>query len=94
MYINYIFIILELQDNVLPLWYNLSEVKRKGHFELEKVIWVRSYGKTLTSKDDDGLDEVNRYLAAGWKVKHITSSPMGPNLYAGQAYIVIEKDDE
>ena len=61
---------------------------------MERVIWVRSYGKMLGSKENDGLDEVNKYLEKGWRVKHISSSPLGDNINAGQAYIVIEKDDD
>jgi hypothetical protein len=54
---------------------------------MEKVIWVRSYGKMLGSKEDDGLDIVNRYLEEGWKVKHISACAAGDNINAGQAYI-------
>lgn len=57
---------------------------------MEKVIWVRSYGKMLGSKEDDGLDIVNKYLEEGWKVKHISACPVG-DMNAAQAYIVIEK---
>jgi hypothetical protein len=59
---------------------------------VEKVIWVRSYGKMLGAKGDDGLDLVNRYLEEGWKVKHISACPLGDHMNAGQAYIVIEKN--
>ncbi|WP_315121270.1 hypothetical protein [uncultured Clostridium sp.] len=59
---------------------------------MEKVIWVRSNGKMLGTKEDDGLDIVNRYLEEGWKVKHISACALGDSIYAGQAYIVIEKD--
>jgi hypothetical protein len=58
----------------------------------EKVIWVRSTGKMLGVKEDDGLDSVNRYLEEGWKVKHISACALGESINAGQAYIVIEKD--
>lgn len=58
---------------------------------MEKVIWVRSHGKTLGSKEDDGLDIVNKYLQEGWKVKHISACALGDSIIAGQAYIVIEK---
>jgi len=61
---------------------------------MEKVIWVRSYGKMLGVKEDDGLDTVNRYLEEGWKVKHISACALGDNMNAGQAYIVIEKNDD
>ena len=58
---------------------------------MEKVIWVRSYGKMLGSKEDDGLDIVNKYLEEGWKVKRISACPVGEHMNAAQAYIVIEK---
>lgn len=35
---------------------------------MEKVIWVRSNGKMLGAKEDDGLDIINKYLEEGWKV--------------------------
>lgn len=60
---------------------------------MEKVIWIRSYGKTMGIKEDDGLDIINRHLEDGWKVKHISSCALGDNIHAGQAYIVIEKND-
>ena len=59
---------------------------------MEKVIWVRSNGKMLGAKEDDGLDIVNEYLEKGWKVKHISAGAVGDTMNAGQAYIVIEKD--
>lgn len=60
---------------------------------MEKVIWVRSNEKMIGAKENDGLDIVNKYLEEGWKVKHIAACPMGDSMYSGQAYIVIEKDD-
>lgn len=59
---------------------------------MEKVVWVKSRMKNLGSKEEDGLAEVNQYLEAGWKVKHIAASPFGDNPLSGQAYIVIEKE--
>ena len=59
---------------------------------MEKVIWVRSNGKMLGAKEDDGLDIVNKYLEEGWKVKHISACALGESINAGQAYIVIEKN--
>ncbi len=61
---------------------------------MEKVLWVRSYGKMFSRKGDDGLDEVNRYLEQGWKVKHISACSVGDTMNEGQAYIVIEKNDD
>ena len=58
---------------------------------MEKIIWVRSYMKALGSKEDDGLDIVNKYLEDGWKVKQISACAVGDSIIAGQAYIVIEK---
>lgn len=59
---------------------------------MEKVIWVRSNGKMLGAKENNGLDIVNKYLEEGWKVKHISACPVGDSINAGQAYIVIEKN--
>ena len=59
---------------------------------MEKVIWVRSNGKMIGEKEDDGLDVVNKYLEEGWKVKHISACAVGDSINQGQAYIVIEKD--
>ena len=50
---------------------------------MEKIIWVRSFEKSLGSKEDDGLDMVNRYLEEGWKVKHISACAMGDNRISG-----------
>lgn len=61
---------------------------------MEKVIWVRSTGKMIGVKEDDGLAVVNRYLEEGWKVKHISACALGESSISGQAYIVIEKDVE
>lgn len=61
---------------------------------MEKVIWVRSNGKTIGAKENDGLDIVNKYLEEGWKVKHISACAVGESMNAGQAYIVIEKNVE
>jgi hypothetical protein len=63
-----------------------------GELVMEKVIWVRSYGKLFGSKGNDDLDIVNKYLEEGWKVKHISACAAGDNINSGQAYIVIEKD--
>ena len=59
---------------------------------MEKVIWVRSNGKMIGAKEDDGLDVVNKYLEEGWKVKHISACAVGDSINQGQAYIVIEQD--
>lgn len=59
---------------------------------MEKVVWVRSNGKMLGVKENDGLDTVNKYLDEGWKVKHISACALGESINSGQAYIVIEKD--
>ncbi len=59
---------------------------------MEKVIWVRSNGKTIAAKEDDGLTVVNQYLEDGWKVKFISACALGESIICGQAYIVIEKD--
>ena len=61
---------------------------------MEKVIWVRSNEKMLGAKENDGLAMVNKYLEEGWKVKHIAACAMGDSINSGQAYIVIEKDDD
>ncbi|MBE6829516.1 hypothetical protein [Clostridium sp. KNHs216] len=61
---------------------------------MEKVIWVRSNGKMIGAKEDDGLDMVNKYLEEGWKVKHISACALGESVITGQAYIVIEKSDD
>ena len=34
---------------------------------MEKVIWVRSNGKMIGAKENDGLDIVNKYLEEGGK---------------------------
>ena len=60
---------------------------------MEKVLWVRSNGKMIGVKENDGLAVVNQYLEEGWKVKHITACAVGDSLTEGQAYIVIEKED-
>lgn len=59
---------------------------------MEKVIWVRSNLKMIGTKENNGLDIVNKYLEEGWKVKHIAACAVGESVYQGQAYIVIEKD--
>lgn len=59
---------------------------------MEKVIWVRSNGKMIGAKEDDGLGVVNKYLEEGWRVKHISACALGESINTGQAYIVIEKD--
>ena len=59
---------------------------------MEKVIWVRSNGKMIGAKEDDGLTVVNQYLEDGWKVKLISACALGESINCGQAYIVIEKD--
>lgn len=59
---------------------------------MEKVIWVRSNGKMIGAKENDGLDIVNKYLEEGWKVKHISACAVGESANTGQAYIVIEKN--
>ena len=56
-----------------------------------KIIWVKSNMKMIGAKESDGLEEVNKYLAQGWTVKHISAAPVGDSIYAGQAYVVIEK---
>lgn len=61
---------------------------------MEKVIWVRSNGKMIGAKEDDGLSVVNKYLEDGWRVKHISACAVGDSLNEGQAYVVIEKDNE
>lgn len=58
---------------------------------MEKILRVVS--TQGFKKVDDGLDEVNKYLADGWKVKHISACAMGDSSLSGQAYIVIEKED-
>ncbi|NLB42087.1 MAG: hypothetical protein GX815_07460, partial [Clostridiales bacterium] len=47
---------------------------------MEKIIWVKSNVKTLGSKEDDGLDIVNKYLEEGWKVKHISACAFGDSI--------------
>ena len=59
---------------------------------MEKVIWVRSNGKMIGAKENDGLEIVNKYLEEGWKVKHLSACTVGESINSGQAYIVIEKD--
>lgn len=60
---------------------------------MEKVIWVKSNMRTIGAKEDDGLALINQYLEEGWKVKHISACALGDSVIAGQAYIVIEKDE-
>ena len=60
---------------------------------MEKIIWVRSNGKMIGAKENDGLDLVNKYLEEGWSVKHISACAVGDSINQGQAYIVIEKND-
>lgn len=57
---------------------------------MEKIIWVRS--SIGLKKFDDGLDEVNKYLEQGWKVKMISACAAGDAINSGQAYVVVEKD--
>ena len=59
---------------------------------MEKVLWVMSTIKMIGTKANDGLETVNAYLENGWKVKHISACAFGESP-AGQAYIVIEKED-
>lgn len=59
---------------------------------MEKVIWVRSNGKMIGAKENDGLDIVNKYLEEGWKVKHISACAVGKSINAALEYIVIEKN--
>ena len=59
---------------------------------MEKIIWVRSNGKMIGAKENDGLDIVNKYLEEGWSVKHISACAVGDSINQGQAYIVIEKN--
>ena len=61
---------------------------------MEKVIWVRSSEKRVGTQDHDGLEVVNKYLEEGWKVKLISACAAGDAWSMGQAYIVIEKEDE
>lgn len=61
---------------------------------MEKVIWVRSNGKMIGAKEDDGLAIVNKYLEEGWKVKCLSACALGDSIMTGQAYIVIEKIDD
>lgn len=49
---------------------------------MEKIICVESYNKTISSKEDDGLDIVNKYLEEGWHVKHISACALGDSIYA------------
>ena len=56
---------------------------------MEKMLWIRSW---QGNRPDDGLSEVNQYLAQGWRVKLISACAMGDSIHAGQAYVVIEKD--
>ena len=59
---------------------------------MEKILWVRS--TESRRGDKEGLDEVNRYLQEGWRVKLLSACPMGDSVVCGQAYVVLEKDDE
>ena len=63
----------------------------KGGVTMEKILWVRSYQSIKGPKD--GLDEVNRALREGWRVKLLSACPAGDSADAGQAYIVLEKDE-
>lgn len=56
---------------------------------MEKMLWINSWSGM---KAKDGLDEVNHYLADGWKVKLVSACAMGDCANAGQAYVVIEKE--
>jgi len=67
---------------------------RIGELKVEKVIWVRSNGKMIGAKEDDGLGIVNKYLEEGWRVKHISACAVGESMNMGQAYIVIENKGE
>lgn len=60
---------------------------------MEKIIWVISNGRALGNREDDGLEAVNKYLEDGWKVKHVSACAVSERTNAGQAYIVIEKQD-
>lgn len=61
---------------------------------MEKIIWVRSNGKMIGAKEDDGLDIVNKYLEEGWRVKHLSACAAGDSMNQGQAYVVIEKSND
>ncbi len=54
---------------------------------METVILVRSNGKMIGAKEDEGLDIANRHLEEGWKVKHIYACALGESINVGQAYI-------
>ncbi len=64
----------------------------RGGLCMEKILWVRSYEKSIGVRENDGLELVNTYLEEGWKVKHISACTMVDSRVAGQAYIVIEKN--
>lgn len=57
---------------------------------MEKIVWIRSVDGMIRK---DGLSEINSYLEQGWKVKMISACAMGDSSIAGQAYVVIEKED-
>ena len=59
---------------------------------MEKIIWVRSVSGM--KHKGDGLDEVNAYLEKGWKVKMISACAAGDSASIGQAYVVLQRDDE
>ena len=59
---------------------------------MEKIVWVESKIKGLSSKKFDGLEEVNRHLEEGWKVKNISAAAtISGTGMLGQAYVVLEK---
>ena len=59
---------------------------------MEKIFWIRSHEKRIGQKDNDGLEEINRYLEEGWKVKHLSACSAGDSVFIGQAYVVLEKE--
>lgn len=79
------FLILTGQMDYIIKNYSKKNIKE---ISMEKVLWVKSH--TTMKGAENGLDEVNKYLEQGWKVKLISACAVGDTA-AGQAYIVIEK---
>ena len=70
---------------------------------MEKIFWLHSKDTKMNERATSyepfiephyeiiGINEVNRFLELGWKVKMLSSSTMGD--FGGQAYIVLQEGE-
>ncbi len=60
---------------------------------MEKVIFVRNHYEDYEDEDfDNGLEEVNKHLSEGWKVKSVHCNIDEDDDYS-MAYFVLEKKE-